>query len=83
MFKETTMRSIHLKDIHVPTGPNLFAFSVSEAVFCCGALVFLLVSWGVGGDDMMESLGGRYSLAILLAGIAIGIVLGILTRPKS
>lgn len=77
------MHSIQLKDVHVPKGPNLFALSVGEAVVCCIALFFFLVSWGVGGDAMMRSIGGNYSLAILLVGIVIGGVLGILTRPRS
>lgn len=77
------MHSDHLREIHVIKGPNLFAFSVAEAVLCCIALFFFLVSWGVGGDAMVESLGGNFSLAILLAGIVIGGVLGMLTRPKS
>jgi hypothetical protein len=77
------MHSIHLKDIHVPKGPNLFAFSVGEVVLCCLALVFFLASWGVGGDVMMESIGGAYALVILVVGIVIGAAFMALTRPKS
>jgi len=77
------MHMIHLKDVHVPKGPNLFALSVGELA-CCGiALIFFLVSWAVGGTQNMENLGGPYTLAILLLGMAIGILLSVFTRPKS
>jgi len=77
------MNSIHLEDIHVSKGPNLFAFSVGDVVWCCIGLFFFLVSWAVGGGDFKDSIGGNYSLVILLLGISIGAVLAALTRPKS
>jgi hypothetical protein len=83
MFKETVMHAIHLKGVHVAKGPNLFAFSVGEVVWTCLALFFFLVSWAVGGDGFKDSLGGDYTLVILLLGVLIGAVLAALTRPKS
>lgn len=77
------MHSIHLDDIHVAKGPNLFAFSLGDIVWFGIALFFFLVSWAVGGEDFKDSIGGNYSLAILLLGISIGAVLATLTRPKS
>ena len=77
------MHSIHFEDVHVTKGPNLFAFSVSEAVWSSIALFFFLVSWAVGGDDFKDSIGGYYSLAILVLGITIGAVFAAFTRPKS
>lgn len=67
------MHSIHLKDVHVDQNPNLFAFSVGEVVWSCLGLLFFLVSWAVGGDDFKDSIGGNYSLVILLLGILIGV----------
>lgn len=77
------MHSIHLKDVYVAKGPNIFALSVGEVVWCCIALFFFLVSWAVGGDDFKDSIGGNYTLVIVLLGISIGAVLAALTRPKS
>jgi hypothetical protein len=77
------MHSIHLKDVHIPKGPDLFAFSVGEVVLCCVALFFFLVSWAVGGDEAKNSIGGNYSLVVLTLGILIGAVLGVVTKPKA
>lgn len=77
------MHSIHLKDVHAIQGPNLFAFSVGEVVWSCLGLLFFLVSWAVGGDDFKDSIGGNYSLVILLVGILIGVAFAVLTKPKS
>ena len=77
------MHSIHLKDFHVAQGPNLFAFSVGEVVWSCLGLLFFLVSWVVGGDDFKDSIGGNYSLVILLLGILIGVAFAVQTKPKS
>ena len=76
------MHSIHLKDLHAPRGPNVFAFSIAEVVWCALALIFFLVSWAVGGDEFKESIGGAYTLVVLLAGILIGAVFGALCRPN-
>ncbi|MDR3481979.1 MAG: hypothetical protein P4L91_14845 [Burkholderiaceae bacterium] len=77
------MHMIHLKDVHVPKGPNLFALSLGELA-CCGiALLFFVVSWAVGGSENMENLGGSITLALLLAGMAIGILLSVFTRPRN
>lgn len=77
------MHSIHLNDFHVAKGPNLFALLVGEVVWSSIALLFFLVSWAVGGDDFKDSIGGNYSLAILLLGILIGAAFARLTRPRS
>jgi hypothetical protein len=44
------------------------------------ALFFFLVSWLVGGDEFMKSLGGYYTLIVLLCGIAAGLVLKVIPR---
>ena len=77
------MHAVHLQDIHVPKGPNLFALAVGEIVCCCIALVFFLISWGVGSKAGIDNLGGVYSFVIRLGGIAIGSVFAVLTKPKS
>jgi hypothetical protein len=76
------MRSIHLKDLHVPKGPTLFAFSVAEAAICCVAFLVFLVCWSFGGTGVVDLIGGSVGLAMLFAGIVIGIVAGALTRPE-
>ena len=77
------MHMIHLKDVHVPKGPNLFALSLGELA-CCGiALLFFVVSWAAGGSENMENLGGSITLVLLLAGVAVGILLSVFTKPKN
>lgn len=75
------MHSIHLRDIHFPKGPNLFALSIGDVVWFALAIFFFLVSWAVGGSDFKDSIGGNISLAGLIAGLAIGAVLCAVTKP--
>ena len=77
------MHHVHLKDVHVPKGPNLFAFSIGEIVCSALALIFFLISWGVGGEDFKNSIGGNYTLAVLFFGIVLGAVFARLTKPNS
>ena len=44
------------------------------------ALFFFLVSWLVGGDEFMKSIGGYYTLIVLLCGIGAGLALKIIPR---
>lgn len=76
------MHSIHLHDVHMPKGPNLFALSVGEVVWFSIAVFFFLISWMVGGDDFVASIGGSTSLAALMAGLVVGAILCNLTKPE-
>jgi hypothetical protein len=76
------MRSIHLHDIHVPKGPNLW-FVSAGAVVCFGiALITFVISWLGGGDPYAESLGGGLTLGILVAGLLASIACAVITKPK-
>jgi len=77
------MHHIHLKDIHTPHGPNIYALSVGETICSSLALVFFLVSWAVGGDEFINSIGGNYSLGILIALILAGALFAKVTKPAS
>jgi len=81
-LKEMIMHSIHLHDVHLPKGPNLFILSVGEVVCFSIALFFFLLSWAVGGDDFKASIGGNVSLAGLMVGLAVGAILCAITRPE-
>lgn len=76
------MHSVHLHDVHLPKGPNLFVLSVGEVICFSIALFFFVVSWLVGGDEFKESIGGNIGLAGLLAGLAIGAILCGITKPN-
>jgi len=76
------MHHIHLKDIHAPHGPNLYALSLGEAACSALALVFFLISWAVGGDEFMSSIGGSTALAVLVALIVLGGLFAMLTKPE-
>ena len=75
------MRSIHIHDVHIPKGPNLFALSVGEVVWFSIAIFFFLLSWFVGGNDFEASIGGNVGLAGLVTGLVIGAVLCAVTKP--
>jgi hypothetical protein len=77
------MHQIHLKDVHMPRGANLFALTVGEIVCSALALIFFLASWAVGGDEFKESIGGDMSLILLIAAIAGGVLLARFTKPES
>jgi hypothetical protein len=79
--KEMVMHSIHVHDVHIPKGPNLFALSVGEVVWFSIAIFFFLLSWFVGGDEFEASIGGNIGLAGLVAGLVIGAVLCAMTKP--
>jgi hypothetical protein len=81
-LKETVMHSIHLHDVHLPKGPNLFALSVGEVVWFSLAIAFFLLSWFIGGDDFEASIGGNLGLAGLVAGLAVGAILCAITKPE-
>lgn len=76
------MHSIHMHDVHVPKGPNLFALSVGDVVWFSMAIIFFLLSWMVGGDDFKASIGGNTGLAVLLAGLVVGAILCAVTKPE-
>ncbi len=77
------MHSVHLHDVHLPKGPNLFALSVGEVVWFSIAIFFFLLSWMVGGDDFEASIGGNMGLAGLAAGLIVGAILCAITKPRS
>lgn len=76
------MHSIHLHDVHVPKGSNLFAMSVGEVIWFSISLSFFLVSWALGGEEFKNSLGGNLILAALLAGLVMGVILCRITKPN-
>ena len=76
------MHSIHLHDVHMPKGPNLFALSVGEVVWFSMAIFFFLLCWMVGGDDFEASIGGNVGLASLVVGLVVGAVLCAITKPE-
>jgi hypothetical protein len=81
-IKEMIMHSIHLHDVHIPKGPNLFALSVGEVIWFSLATFFFLLSWFVGGDDFRDSIGGNVGLAVMLAGLVIGAIMCAVTKPE-
>jgi len=77
------MHHIHLKDVHMPRGANLFALSVGEIVCSALALISYLIAWAVGGEEFKNSIGGDLALIILIAAVVGGILLARLTKPKA
>lgn len=77
------MRSIHLHDIHVPKGPNLWITAISAVfIFLVSLALFLIFSLG-GGSEFKESMGGNVGLWFLIGGLVVSVVFAIIERQKS
>ena len=77
------MRSIHLHDIHVPKGPNLWITAISTVfIFLVSLALFLIFSLG-GGSEFKESMGGNVGLWFLIGGLVVSVVFAIIERQKS
>lgn len=70
-----------MADTENPEGSGLYrSASICLLTWCPIALFFFLVSWLVGGDEFKDTIGGYYTLIVLLAGIAVGAVLNVVSR---
>jgi hypothetical protein len=76
------MHSIHLHDLHVPRGPNLWFIAISAVyIFSISLALFLIFSL-MGGPGFSESMGGDVGLWFLLAGLLVSAVFAQLERRK-
>ena len=57
---------------HMPRGYAAFLFGVSLAIWSVVGLLTVLVSWAIGGGDFKDAIFGNTSIAVFLAGTAIG-----------
>ena len=75
------MHSIHLPDVHVPKGPNLWLLSASAtAFFLISMVLFLMLSFAVG-DGFRESMGGDVGFGILIGGLIVSTIFAIVEKP--
>lgn len=77
------MHSIHLRDIHVPKGPNLWLLSVVSVLIFSFSLVLFLSFSLVGGDGFRESMGGDAGLAFLIGGLLVSAVFAVIEKQES
>lgn len=77
------MRSIHLHDMHVPKGPNLWLASISGVVVFSVSLALYLILSLMSGDGFRDSMGGNAGLAFLIVGLVLSVVFAILEREES
>lgn len=80
--EEVVMRSIHLRDWHLPKGPNLWLVAMSAVYIFSLALVLFLVFSFVGGTGFAESMGGDASLWFLIGGLLVSAVFALVERQK-
>lgn len=77
------MHSIHLRDMHVPRGPNMRLAAISAVfIFSVSLALFLILSF-LSGDGFRDSMGGDVGLAFLIVGLVLSIVFAIVERKNS
>lgn len=77
------MRTIHLRDLHVPKGPNLWLTAIGAVyTFAVSLALFLIFSF-MGGEEFAQSMGGQTGLAVLVGGLVISVIFAIVERQKS
>ena len=76
------MHSIHLQDMRVPKGPNLWLTAVSAVyVFSISLALFLIFSF-MGGSEFAGSMGGELGLLFLLVGLLVSAIFARLERQQ-
>lgn len=76
------MHTIHLHDLHMPRGPNLWLAAISAVYIFSVALVLFLVFTLLGGAGFAESMGGNAGLAFLIIGLLVSALLAFIEKPK-
>ena len=77
------MHTIHLRDIHVPKGPNLWLTAMSVVFIFSVSLVLFLIFSLLGGSEFRQSMGGTAGFWFLIGGLVVSAVLAIIERQKS
>jgi hypothetical protein len=62
---------------------QLFLVGVALMVLGGMAMFFLLFSWALGGNAFMDTLYGKETVAVLAAGIGIGLLMAFSCRERS
>ncbi len=60
---------------HMPRGYGCFISGASLITWCTMGLLFVLVSWAVGGSDFKDSIFGDAAMMVFVAGVALGALL--------
>jgi len=76
------MQSIHLRDVHVPRGPNLQLTAVAALCMFAISLVLFLVFSMMGGEEFAKSMGGDAGLWFLIGGLFVSAVFTIVEMRK-
>ena len=77
------MQSIHLRDVHVPRGPNLRLTAIAALCMFAISLVLFLVFSMMGGEGFAQSMGGDAGLWFLIGGLFVSLVFAIVETRKS
>ncbi len=64
-----------MAEFHMPKGNGFFISGASLITWCVTGLLFVLVSWSVGGADIKDSILGDAAVVVFVAGVALGAVL--------
>ncbi len=77
------MHAIHLRDLHMPKGPNLWLTATSAVfIFSVSLALFLIFSF-FGGSEFGDSMGGNAGFWFLIGGLVVSSILAIIERQKS
>jgi hypothetical protein len=80
--KEKVMHSIHLRDMHVPKGPNLWLTAMSAVYIFAVSLVLFLIFSMMGGTEFTESMGGDKGLWFLIGGLLVSVIFASVEKQK-
>ncbi len=59
-----------------------YFISAGMAVVLLFSLAIYVLSWSIGGNDQLDTMGGRAGLSIVVIGLAVSMILARWTRPK-
>jgi hypothetical protein len=76
------MHSIHLSDVRVPKGPNLWLTAMTAVYIFSISLALFLVFSLMGGSEFAESMGGKAGLWFLIGGLLVSVVFAFLEKQR-
>jgi hypothetical protein len=68
-------------DLQVQRHSRHFMSGGMAAVLIFSLLIYAL-SWSIGGNDQLDTMGGKAGLTVVVVGLLISMIATVLTKPK-